>query len=102
MAFSNHLMQAMPTMELRDLQHQRLRYRLSLTLLSAKQTLTVQDTSSLRYAFRHGFVYPIDVVIMVLQYFDEPWKDAQFGGVEGWWGLFHSKYVDPIQFSAIY
>jgi len=21
---------------------------------------------------------------------DEPWKDAQFGGVEGWWGLFHS------------
>ncbi|KAG6910846.1 hypothetical protein DXG01_007161 [Tephrocybe rancida] len=22
------------------------------------------------------------------EYFDEPWKDAQFGGVEGWWGLF--------------
>ncbi|KAJ3997684.1 glycoside hydrolase family 17 protein [Lentinula boryana] len=21
---------------------------------------------------------------------DEPWKDAEFGGVEGWWGLFHS------------
>ncbi|EKM78091.1 hypothetical protein AGABI1DRAFT_42275 [Agaricus bisporus var. burnettii JB137-S8] len=21
---------------------------------------------------------------------DEPWKDAQFGGVEGWWGLFDS------------
>lgn len=20
--------------------------------------------------------------------FDEPWKDVQFGGVEGWWGLF--------------
>ncbi|KAF5358994.1 hypothetical protein D9758_004816 [Tetrapyrgos nigripes] len=24
------------------------------------------------------------------EYFDEPWKDAQFGGVEGWWGLFDS------------
>lgn len=23
------------------------------------------------------------------EYFDEAWKDAQFGGVEGWWGLFH-------------
>ncbi|TFK27782.1 glycoside hydrolase [Coprinopsis marcescibilis] len=22
--------------------------------------------------------------------FDEPWKDRQFGGVEGWWGLFNS------------
>ena len=22
------------------------------------------------------------------EYFDEAWKDAQFGGVEGWWGLF--------------
>jgi len=22
--------------------------------------------------------------------FDEPWKDQQFGGVEGWWGLFSS------------
>ncbi|KAG5730946.1 putative glucan endo-1,3-beta-glucosidase btgC, partial [Termitomyces sp. T112] len=22
------------------------------------------------------------------EYFDEPWKDAEFGGVEGWWGLF--------------
>ncbi|KAF5382130.1 hypothetical protein D9615_004439 [Tricholomella constricta] len=26
-----------------------------------------------------------------LQFFDEPWKDAQFGGVEGWWGLFTAK-----------
>jgi len=24
------------------------------------------------------------------EYFDEPWKNIQFGGVEGWWGLFHS------------
>ncbi|TEB26994.1 glycoside hydrolase [Coprinellus micaceus] len=24
------------------------------------------------------------------EFFDEPWKDAQFGGVEGWWGLFTS------------
>ncbi|KAJ3758878.1 glycoside hydrolase [Lentinula raphanica] len=23
-------------------------------------------------------------------FFFEPWKDAEFGGVEGWWGLFHS------------
>jgi exo-beta-1,3-glucanase (GH17 family) len=23
--------------------------------------------------------------------FDEKWKDDQFGGVEGWWGLFHQK-----------
>ncbi|KAI0076006.1 glycoside hydrolase [Panus rudis PR-1116 ss-1] len=23
------------------------------------------------------------------EYFDEEWKDKQFGGVEGWWGLFH-------------
>jgi exo-beta-1,3-glucanase (GH17 family) len=22
--------------------------------------------------------------------FDEPWKEAQFGGVEGFWGLFNS------------
>jgi len=22
------------------------------------------------------------------EFHDEPWKDAQFGGVEGWWGLF--------------
>ena len=28
-----------------------------------------------------------------LQYFDETWKDAEFGGVEGHWGLFYSKYV---------
>ncbi|KAL5486085.1 hypothetical protein ACEPAI_7129 [Sanghuangporus weigelae] len=24
------------------------------------------------------------------EFADEPWKDAQFGGVEGWWGLFNS------------
>ncbi|KAF8239690.1 glycoside hydrolase [Tricholoma matsutake] len=24
----------------------------------------------------------------LFEYFDEPWKDVQFGGVEGWWGLF--------------
>ncbi|THV07250.1 glycoside hydrolase family 17 protein [Dendrothele bispora CBS 962.96] len=24
------------------------------------------------------------------EFFDEPWKDKQFGGVEGWWGLFYS------------
>ncbi|EIM91465.1 glycoside hydrolase [Stereum hirsutum FP-91666 SS1] len=24
------------------------------------------------------------------EYFDETWKDAEFGGVEGWWGLFTS------------
>ncbi|KAI0783882.1 glycoside hydrolase superfamily [Irpex lacteus] len=24
------------------------------------------------------------------EYFDETWKDAQFGGVEGWWGLFNA------------
>jgi len=24
------------------------------------------------------------------EFFDEPWKDQQFGGVEGWWGLFHA------------
>ena len=27
------------------------------------------------------------------EYFDETWKDAQFGGVEGHWGLFYSKCV---------
>jgi exo-beta-1,3-glucanase (GH17 family) len=27
------------------------------------------------------------------EYFDEEWKDQQFGGVEGWWGLFNAKYV---------
>jgi hypothetical protein len=26
------------------------------------------------------------------EFMDEPWKDAQFGGVEGWWGIFNSKY----------
>ena len=29
----------------------------------------------------------------VAQFFDETWKDIQFGGVEGWWGLFYAKYV---------
>jgi exo-beta-1,3-glucanase (GH17 family) len=24
------------------------------------------------------------------EFFDEAWKDKQFGGVEGWWGLFHA------------
>lgn len=24
------------------------------------------------------------------EFFDEQWKDVQFGGVEGWWGLFHA------------
>lgn len=24
------------------------------------------------------------------EYFDEQWKDIQFGGVEGWWGLFNA------------
>ncbi|KDQ57152.1 glycoside hydrolase family 17 protein [Jaapia argillacea MUCL 33604] len=24
------------------------------------------------------------------EFFDEQWKDIQFGGVEGWWGLFHA------------
>jgi len=24
------------------------------------------------------------------EFYDEPWKDVEFGGVEGWWGLFHS------------
>ncbi|EKM80404.1 hypothetical protein AGABI1DRAFT_113592 [Agaricus bisporus var. burnettii JB137-S8] len=24
------------------------------------------------------------------EYFDEQWKDAMFGGVEGWWGLFNA------------
>ncbi|KAJ7283975.1 glycoside hydrolase [Mycena rebaudengoi] len=24
------------------------------------------------------------------EYFDEGWKDRQFGGVEGWWGLFNA------------
>jgi exo-beta-1,3-glucanase (GH17 family) len=27
------------------------------------------------------------------EFADEPWKDAQFGGVEGWWGIFNHKYV---------
>jgi hypothetical protein len=27
------------------------------------------------------------------QFFDEPWKDVQFGGVEGFWGLFYHKSV---------
>lgn len=27
------------------------------------------------------------------EYFDEQWKDAQFGGVEGWWGLFNQECV---------
>ncbi|KAJ6539606.1 glycoside hydrolase superfamily [Mycena capillaripes] len=27
------------------------------------------------------------------EYFDEGWKDVQFGGVEGWWGLFNAEQV---------
>ncbi|KAF7352567.1 Glycoside hydrolase family 17 protein [Mycena venus] len=27
---------------------------------------------------------------MYFEYFDEGWKDVQFGGVEGWWGLFNA------------
>ena len=30
-------------------------------------------------------------MLTFIQYFDENWKDAQFGGVEGHWGLFYSK-----------
>ncbi|KZT19017.1 glycoside hydrolase family 17 protein [Neolentinus lepideus HHB14362 ss-1] len=31
------------------------------------------------------------------EYFDEIWKDIQFGGVEGWWGLFYSnRTLKPI------
>ncbi|KAH8830419.1 glycoside hydrolase [Flagelloscypha sp. PMI_526] len=26
-------------------------------------------------------------------FYFEPWKDKQFGGVEGWWGLFNSEFV---------
>ena len=29
----------------------------------------------------------------VVQFFDETWKDQEFGGVEGHWGLFYSKCV---------
>jgi exo-beta-1,3-glucanase (GH17 family) len=31
------------------------------------------------------------LMIVSVQFFDEQWKDRQFGGVEGWWGLFHAK-----------
>ncbi len=27
------------------------------------------------------------------EFFDEKWKDEMYGGVEGYWGLFHQKYV---------
>ncbi|TFK49670.1 glycoside hydrolase [Heliocybe sulcata] len=31
------------------------------------------------------------------EYFDEIWKDQQFGGVEGWWGLFYAnRTLKPI------
>ncbi|KAJ3548209.1 hypothetical protein NM688_g5326 [Phlebia brevispora] len=31
------------------------------------------------------------------EFFDETWKDIQFGGVEGWWGLFYAnKTLKPI------
>lgn len=29
------------------------------------------------------------------QFADEEWQRLQFGGVEGYWGLFHDKYVSP-------
>jgi exo-beta-1,3-glucanase (GH17 family) len=32
------------------------------------------------------------------EFADEPWKDAQFGGVEGWWGIFNHKYVPGFVF----
>ncbi|KJA26416.1 glycoside hydrolase family 17 protein [Hypholoma sublateritium FD-334 SS-4] len=27
------------------------------------------------------------------EFADESWKDAEFGGVEGWWGLFNQEYI---------
>jgi len=29
--------------------------------------------------------------------FDEKWKDDIYGGVEGYWGLLHQKYVTRVQ-----
>lgn len=29
------------------------------------------------------------------EFADEPWKDKQFGGVEGWWGIFNHECVHP-------
>lgn len=36
------------------------------------------------------------------EFFDEQWKDAQFGGVEGWWGLFNPEYVSFVLFLSSY
>ena len=61
MVLSNHPMQATLTTVLP--QHRKLPFRPSWILLSAKQTQTVQDTSFLRYAFRHEFAFSVDVAV---------------------------------------
>ncbi|KAF8638484.1 hypothetical protein AX17_002173 [Amanita inopinata Kibby_2008] len=33
--------------------------------------------------------------------FDEKWKDVQFGGVEGWWGLLNSEQVTSLSIFSI-
>ena len=35
----------------------------------------------------------VQTITINLQFTDEKWKDDQFGGVEGHWGLFHQKYA---------
>ncbi|EJU05045.1 glycoside hydrolase [Dacryopinax primogenitus] len=43
--------------------------------------------------FMNDFVCPSNqngTQYFFFEYFDEPWKDAEFGGVEGWWGVFTS------------
>ena len=34
------------------------------------------------------------------EFFDEKWKDDEFGGVEGHWGLFYQKYVSCVLLQA--
>lgn len=50
-------------------------------------------TSSLRYVVVFSVSDLVQMLMLNVQFTDEKWKDDQFGGVEGHWGLFHQKYV---------
>lgn len=70
--------------------------RSSWTPSSAKRTRTVPATSTSRCVFRLHSGAVLTLHSSAYQFFDEAWKDQQFGGVEGWWGLFTAKYMPSL------
>lgn len=68
--------------------------RLSWTAGSAQPTLTKRSTckfmDSVLYTRAPGLTLWALLFFSWFENMDQPWKDALYGGVEGWWGLFSS------------